>query len=86
MSCRRSEHLNHRSPSPVPAGHCRGHGCGRGGGCAALNLEEEVLPAGEQHVEEPILEELGAAQPRGAPPGGDDAPPPPPLLSEVMDR
>ena len=46
----------------------------------ALNLEEEVLPTGEQHVEEPILEEQGVAQPRG-----DDAPPPPPLLSEVMD-
>ena len=39
-------------------------------------------------VEEPILEEPGAAQPEGedAPPRGDDAPPPPPLLSEVMDH
>ena len=39
-------------------------------------------------MEEPILEEPGAAQPRveDAPPGGDNAPPPPRLLSEVMDR
>ena len=61
MSCRRLEHLNHRSPSPVPAscGHDHDHGCVRG--CAALNLEEEVPCAGEQHGEEPILEDLGAA-------------------------
>jgi len=35
------------------------HRRGCGGGCAAthvaLNLEEEVPPAGEQHLEEPIL-------------------------------
>ena len=66
-----------------------GHGCGRGRAiaCAALNLEEEVPPTREQHVEESILEEPGVAQPGGedAPPRGDDAPPPP-LLFEVMDR
>ena len=92
MLCRRLEHLNRRSLSPMPTGH--GHGCGHGhgGGCAtthtALNLEEEVPPAVEQHVEEPILEELGATQlgGEGAPPGGDNAPSPPPLLSKVMDR
>jgi len=61
--------------SPVPTNR------GLGGGCVALNLEEEVPPAGEQHMEEPILEEPGVAQPRG-----NDAPPPPPILSEVMDR
>ena len=46
----------------MPSGHGRGHGRGRGGRCAAaraaLNLEEEVLPTREQHMEEPILEEL----------------------------
>ena len=91
MSCRCSKRLNRQSPSPVPASH--GHGCrrGRGGGCvaarAALNLEEEVPPAREQHVEEPIPEEAGTTQPRGedTPHRGNDAPPPPPLLSEVMD-
>ena len=76
----------------MTTGHGHGHGCCYGGGRAAthaaLNLEEEVPPTGEQHVEEPILEELGVAQPGGedAPPGGDDAPPPPPLLSKVLDR
>ena len=91
MSCHRSERLGHHSPSPVPTVHGCGHGRGHGGGHAAthvaLHLEEEAPPAGEQHVEEPILEEPGAAQPRGkdAPPRGDNAPPPPPLLSEVMD-
>ena len=66
-------------------------GRGHGGGCAtaraALNLEEEVPPAREQHMEEPILEEPGVAQlgVKDTPPGGNDAPPPPPLLSEVMD-
>ena len=39
----------------MPIGRGRGHGRG----CAALNLEEEVPPAGEQHGEEPILEEPG---------------------------
>ena len=42
----------------------------------------------EHHGEEPLVEELGAAQPgdNDAPPGGEDAPPPlPPLLTEVMD-
>ena len=92
MSCHRSEHLNHRSSSPVPTSHGHGHGHGCGGGCiaarAALILEEEVRAAGEQHMEEPILEEPGIAQPGGkdAPSRGDDAPPPPPLLSEVMDH
>ena len=49
----------------MPAGRGQGHGHGHRGGCgtarAALNLEEEVLPAREQHGEEPILEELGVA-------------------------
>ena len=76
----------------MPAGHGRGCGHGRGGGRTTthvvLNFEEEVPPTREQHVDEPILEEPGVAQPRGedAPPRGDDAPPLPPLLSEVMDR
>ena len=92
MLCRCSECLNYRSPSPVPTGHGHGCGCGHGGGHAtthvALNLEEEAPPTGEQHMEEPILEEPDIAWPRGedAPPRGDNAPPPPPLLSEVMDR
>ena len=64
MSGRCSEHLNCRSSSPEPAGHGR-RGHGRGGGRAAahtaLNLEEQVPPPGEQHMEEPILEQLGAA-------------------------
>ena len=69
-------------------GHGRGHGRGHTAARAALNLDEEVPPAREQHMEEPILEEPGVAQPRGedAPPRGNDAPPPLPLLSEVMDR
>ena len=72
MLCHRSKCLNHRSPSPVLASCGHGHG----GGCAAthvaLNLEEEAPPIEEQHVEEPILEELGTTQSRGedAPPGG----------------
>ena len=73
----------------MPAGHGHGRGHGhQGGHAAALNLEEEVPPAVEQHVEEPILEELGATQlgGEGAPPGGDNALSPPPLLSKVMDR
>ena len=49
----------------MPAGHGHGHGYGRGGGHTAahvaLNLEEEAPLVGEQHVEEPILEEPGAA-------------------------
>ena len=48
---------------PTDHGHGRGHG--HGGGHAtthvALNLEEEAPPAGEQHVEDPILEEPGIA-------------------------
>ena len=76
----------------MPTGRGRGRGRGRVGRCAtaraALNLEEEVPPTREQHVEESILEEPGIAQPGGedAPTRGDDAPPPPPLLSEVMDH
>ena len=50
--------------TPMPTSHGRGCGRGHGGGrataCATLNLEE-VLPAGELHGEEPILEELGVA-------------------------
>ena len=42
-------------------GHGRGHGGGCVATCTALKLKEEVLPAGEQHVEEPILEESGIA-------------------------
>ena len=82
MSCCHSELLNHCSLSPVPTGHGRGRGHGHGGGCTAthvaLNLEEEAPPIVEQHVEEPILEEPGAAQPwnEDAPPRGDNAPPP----------
>jgi hypothetical protein len=37
----------------------RGHGGGRVAAHTALNLEEEVPLAGDQHVEEPILEEPG---------------------------
>ena len=65
MSCHRLECLNRHSPSPVPAGHGHDRGHGHGGGCAAahaaLNLEEEVPPTREQHVEEPILEVPGIA-------------------------
>ena len=49
----------------MPTGHGRGHGRGHGGGCAvshaALILKEEVPPAIEQHVEDPILEEIVVA-------------------------
>ena len=69
MWCHHLECLNHHSLSPVPTDHGHGRGHGHGGGCVAahiaLNLEEEVPPAEEQHVEEPILEEPGVAQPRG---------------------
>ena len=48
----------------MPTGRGHGDGRGHGGGCVAthiaLNLEE-APPAREQHMEEPILEELGAA-------------------------
>ena len=60
-----SELLNRHSPSPMLVGHGRGCGCGHGGGRAAahvsLNHEEEAPLAGEQHVEEPILEEPSVA-------------------------
>ena len=50
---------------PTSHGHGHGHGCGCGreriAARAGLNLEEEVLSIGEQHMEEPILEELGEA-------------------------
>ena len=66
MSCRRSERLNHRSPSHVlgvrGCVHGRGHGGGRAAARTTLKLKEEVPPAGEQHMEEPILEEPGAAE------------------------
>ena len=47
----------------MPAGRGRGRGRGRGHIAAhvALNLKEEAPAAGEQHVEEPILEEPGIA-------------------------
>ena len=88
MSSHRLERLNRRSPSPMLASYGHGSVHGHRRGRAALNLEEEVPPTGGQHVEEPILEEPGAAQlgGEGAPPGGDNAPSPPPLLSKVMDR